>query len=494
MGQPTGKLSEPRPAALVESLRALGYDLPTAVADLVDNSVCSRARNVQVEFSADKGRSWLAVVDDGHGMSEQRLDEAMRPGTLGPATARQKGDLGRFGLGLKTASFSQARRLTVLTGIGDGGLACRTWDLDLVGQRNEWWLLDTADEEALLVADQLGFAGKGTVVLWRDLDRAGEGSVLIEGVARVRVHLAAVFGRFLSAGTLKISVGGQAVTGWDPFLRRNPATQDLGTEVLDSSGLPTRVTPYVLPHPSRLTEAEDQAAAGPSGWHAHQGFFVYRGDRLMTMGGWLRLRGLALSPPTRLARVAIDIDTVADQMWQVDIRKSRVRPPAAVRHRLTELAQLARQRSEHVFRHRGTPLARGDARGRPVTFVWQPHSQHGMLGYRVNRSHPVVSAALAGSERRSVEGLLQLVERTVPIGLIAVEAAVAPDRAPQASLEGVGEAEVRGILAAMVVGLPDDPAARTAVIAALRAAEPFNRFPDLVAEILQLPRGADGSA
>jgi hypothetical protein len=472
----------------------LGYDLPAAVADLVDNSVWARSRNIRVEFAADPGHSWLAVVDDGIGMTEDELDEAMRPGTLGPASVRKPGDLGRFGLGLKTASFSQARRLTVLTGTGHGALACRTWDLDLIGRRNQWWLLDTVDEDTLAISAQLGVGDKGTLVLWRDLDRAGEGRALIEGVARVGIHLAAVFGRFLASGSLSISVGGQNLTAWDPFLRRNTATQDLGTEPLDAADHAVRVTPFVLPHPSRLTETEQREAGGPSGWHAHQGFFVYRGGRLLTMGGWLRLPGLALSPHTRLARLAVEIDTDSDHTWQVDIRKSRVRPPIEVRPRLAELAELARQRSERVFRHRGAPLSRSDEHGRALSFVWQQKSRHGSLAYSVNRLHPVVAAALAGPQRRAVEGVLRLVEETVPIGLIAVEAAVAPDRTSQASLEGVDQTEVRTILASMVAGLPDDPGSRSAVIAALGAAEPFNRFPELVAEILRGPEDEHGSA
>lgn len=489
-----GRLSEPHPAALVESLRALGYGLATALADLIDNSITAKAREVRIEFCSDPGGAWLAIVDDGEGMTEPQLDEAMRLGTIGPHALRRPGDLGRFGLGLKTASFSQARRLTVHTSQAGGISASRTWDLEIVTKTDEWRLLDELDTEAAQIISQLDLGNRGTVVLWRTTDRAGEGAALVDAIGRAKAHLAAVFGRYLSGGKLKISVGGQYLAAWDPFLARNTLTQDLGSEVLEYDGGMAKVTLYVLPHPSRLTAAESSAAEGSRGWHGHQGFYVFRGDRLLTTGGWLGLRGLPASPQARLARLAVDIAPADDHDWQVDVRKSRVQPPSEIRQRLKELAEYARQRSEQVFRHRGTPLSRLDQRNQNLTFVWQPNSQRGEVGYRVNREHPVIAEALSGSERHRVEAVLRLVERTVPVGMIAVDAASSPDRTPQAALDGAEPDEVRDLLASIIAGLPPDPATRAAVLGRLGSAEPFNRFPDVLAEITEGARRADGSA
>ncbi|MFG1776823.1 ATP-binding protein [Micromonospora sp. NPDC049048] len=483
-------VAPPFASALVESLRGMGYGLPTAVADLVDNSVSARARHVRVEFSSDPGSGWVAVVDDGRGMPESVLHDAMRLGTAGPLAARATGDLGRFGLGLKTASFSQARRLTVVSRAGTD-LACRTWDLDLVGRLDEWRLLDQLDGQAVRLAEDLGLTGSGTLVLWRDLDRVGEGPALVEAMGAVADHLGAVFGRYLAAGRLRLTVAGHEVPPWDPFLLHHAAAQDLGSEVLTLGGHATTVTPYVLPHPARLTESEYRRAAGLRGWHSQQGFYVYRGNRLLTQGGWLGLRGLTKHPQTRLARLAVDVDSDADHLWQVDVRKASVRSPSPLRARLTELATYARDRSELVFRHRGAPVSAPGRKLRALSFVWQQHSHHGKLGYRINREHPVVAAALQSSSGRTVEAVLRLVEQTVPVGLIAAEATSSPDRTPQASLDGVDPKEVRALLSSMVAGLPTDPTIRASAIRALSGSEPFNRFPEVLDEVLEGERGAD---
>ncbi|SCF34717.1 Histidine kinase-, DNA gyrase B-, and HSP90-like ATPase [Micromonospora viridifaciens] len=483
----------PNAAALIESLRALGYHLPDAIADLVDNCVAAGARSVSVEYNTDPGTGWVAVVDDGRGMSEEQLHRAMHLGVDGPLAPRLQGDLGRFGLGMKTASFSQARRLTVLTRTAAGTTAGRTWDLAFVAQRGDWYVLDGVDDETLRISKQLGLAGPGTMVLWRDLDRCGYRRQLTDGMARVRDHLAAVFGRFLRDGRLRLKVGGQRVRGWDPFLTAHPATQDLGSALVEGGLSTAGITPYVLPHPSRLTNGENLAAAGTLGWSSHQGFYVYRNDRLLTLGGWLGLAGLRRSPQCQLARIAVEVTSDDDHDWQVDIRKARVSPPPALRDRLREIAVLTRTRSEQVFRRRGTslvPSRRKDGGG--LTFVWQQHSRRGQVAYRINRDHPVIAAALATQATAAVEVALRFVEEALPVGLIAAEVSAAPDRAAHAPLDGIGNDEVTALFRAAVAALPHDSHSRRTVIAALRSIEPFNRFPEVLDNALGV-EGATGA-
>lgn len=489
-GEPSDQHAPPQAAALIESLRALGYDLPDALADIIDNSVTAEAVTVSVEYNADPVSGWVAIVDDGRGMSEEHLHRAMHLGTDGPWVHRHPADLGRFGLGLKTASFSQARRLTVVSCTTDGRPASRGWDMEHVRRRNGWYLLDTLDDEAASIVRELGFQGHGTVVLWRGLDRCGTGKALINQMAKVRTHLGAVFGRHIGRGSLRLRVGGQPVKAWDPFVRQHPATQDLGTEPIHNGDTVVTVTPYVLPHPSRIDEGESRSAAGPSGWMRHQGFYVYRGDRLLTLGGWLGLPGLRPTQPTQLARISIDVSTDDDHSWQVDVRKATVIPPANLRDRLAEIAALARTRSEQVFRHRGSTSDRRGGGGGQLVFVWQQHSRRGNIGYRVNRQHPVVAAALAGAEE-TVGPLLRLLEETVPVGLIAAESNSAPERTPQAPLETEDRDEVVRMLRAAMTRLPADVTSKAAFLQALRSSEPFNRFPDVLSEVLD-GEGTDG--
>ncbi|MFD4710540.1 ATP-binding protein [Streptomyces sp. NPDC058430] len=472
----------PRASALMDSLRSFGYDMATALADLVDNSLAASAHEVRVEFSTDVGAAWVAVIDNGRGMTESQLHEAVRFGGTGPTTERQPGDLGRFGLGLKTASLSQCRLLTVLSRTQDG-LACRTWDIDLVRAVNDWHVLVTADDEALRIAEEVDFRGVGTMVLWRRLDHAGEGGVLARRLGQSRSRLRMWFHRFIARGTLHLLVGGHSLTAWDPFCRQHMATQDLGTERLGNSGQ-IHVTPYVLPHPTRLDESELRAGAGPRGWNAQQGFYVYRGDRLVSAGGWLGLADLVINPQTRLARIEVLVDPSSDHLWQVDVRKSRVHPPAELEESLTRLANAARSSSGQVFRRRAVTVGEQRGRGREITFGWIQERRNGVSRYSVNRKHPVIEAALSSPDRASIEAVLRLVERTLPVGVIAIEAENDLGANPQAAMEGADEAEARADLVAMLGALPDDPTARAVAARALASVEPFNRFPSLVAEIV----------
>ena len=159
-------LAPPEPVGMVASLSSLGYSLPDAVADLVDNSVSAKAGTINVEFTWDGRSSWVAVVDDGHGMSEEALVTAMTVAARWSATDRTSTDLGRYGVGLKSASFSQCRLLTVCTAETDGPWRSRTWDLDVVEQTGEWRLLRQPPTEAEKALEQLT-AGRsvGTIVL-----------------------------------------------------------------------------------------------------------------------------------------------------------------------------------------------------------------------------------------------------------------------------------------------------------------------------------------
>ena len=162
----------PLAPATLEALRAVGYELTTALADIVDNSLAARAKRVDIDLFWDHENSWIRVSDDGRGMTEGQLREAMTLGSVSPLERRDPADLGRFGLGLKTASFSQCRRLTVRSRAAGAAPATRCWDFDFVQSVGDWALLrgavDAADDRLL---DDALDPKHGTVVLWRLLDR-----------------------------------------------------------------------------------------------------------------------------------------------------------------------------------------------------------------------------------------------------------------------------------------------------------------------------------
>ena len=164
----------PNASALIEGHRDFGYDLKTALADVIDNSISAGATSVKLEVDTSSDDPWLAIVDNGTGMSEEELIEAMRLGSKNPTDARESGDLGRFGLGLKSASFSQCRSLTVLSR-KEGVTSCARWDLDHVARRNTWALELLGKNASLSCWRHLEGYANGTVVLWEKLDRLSGG-------------------------------------------------------------------------------------------------------------------------------------------------------------------------------------------------------------------------------------------------------------------------------------------------------------------------------
>jgi hypothetical protein len=428
----------------------------------------------------------VAVVDDGRGMGDGALRAAMRF-ARNPRAQRTSGDLGRFGLGLKTASLSQARKLTVLSRNASGALAVRTWDIDHVARHRQWLVITEADAEALSIADRLGFTGQGTVVLWRHMDKLGDGPALSRRISEAGKELSLLFHRFISKGRLKLSVGGHQLTPMDPYLKSHWATLDRGYDDLEHDGHHVRINPVVLPHPSRLSGRETALASGSGGMLARQGFYVYRGDRLVVAGGWLGIAGLHNSAPTRLARLSVELPSGADLAWEVDVRKSTVRPPAALEERITELALDLRARSERVFTHRGTPAPRSGDR-RDLEVVWQQVRRLGQSEYTINRDHPLVAAALSGAGGEAVEGVLRMVESTLPVTLIQHEIAASGSPLNGQLDELADTPDVEEILStfrAMLQGLPKDPATRNAVAEQLANAEPFSRFPGLIQEVIE---------
>jgi hypothetical protein len=339
----------------MSSLRDIGYDLPSAVADLVDNAIDANSSRVAIEIVADGPDSWLRVNDDGLGISAARLDEAMRYGTHTDYAPRS---LGHFGLGLKTASLSQCRRLTVASRERDAKrTSIRRWDLDEVLKRDAWTLerLPARDAPDRL-RGPIDQVGHGTVVLWENLDRmlprrptAGMTErVLRTATGEIRDHLAMVFHRFLDGEAyddrqrLELTLNGETVEAWDPFARSEPQTRALPRQILeyeesDGRTIAIEVHPYVLPAQQHFSSVEaHRRAGGPQRWNRHQGLYIYRRDRLIQAGGWSRLR--TLDEHAKLARMAIDLPIDAEDRFAVDVAKMRVSIPEELRHGLRAVA------------------------------------------------------------------------------------------------------------------------------------------------------------
>lgn len=480
---------------MMESLRGLGYSTAAALADIVDNSISAGAVDVWVQFDWDGQVSRVTVRDNGRGMDDAALESAMRLGDRNPLDERAAGDLGRFGLGLKTASLSQCRRLTVASLSKDGAPCCLRWDLDVLAARpDDGWLLfegPAAGSDRYLAP--LADAKSGTLVLWERMDRIVTAGYKVDDflgmIDGVEKQLAMVFHRLLQGARpkLRLWINGGRVAPWDPFMTGHPAKQwSSPVERKRTAAGQIEIECHVLPHKDRLSKEDYEDAGGPDGWTSQQGFYVYRNERLLLAGGWLGLgRGRAWNREEahRLARIRLDIPNTADAEWKIDIRKSTARVPVEHRDLLTKLADHTRERARKVFAFRGAPTV--GLKGAPVAQAWRADRSTGSIRYRIDLKHPAVAAALeaAGDGARLVQAMLKVVEETVPVQRIWLDTAEGKDT-PKVGFAGEPSEVVEEVLGALY----EDMVGRKGMSPAmakkeLNATEPFQNYPDLVASL-----------
>ena len=496
---PAGLIAPPHAGAMIEALRGLGYSPEAALADIVDNSISAGASEVRIAFAWDARESRISIADNGRGMTPGELFLAMHLGARNPLEQRSAGDLGRFGMGLKTASFSQCRRLTVASRKA-GRLACLRWDLDVMASSggNSWQLLEGPAEGSEAYVEFSEDHPGGTIVLWETMDRivgqGGNEQDFLDLIDRIEAHLAMVFHRLLEGGAFRILINEKRVRPWDPFMSSNISTWSSPEVRISRGDYQVVAQAYVLPHKDKLDARDYDSGAGPHGWTAQQGFYVYRNRRLLVAGTWLGLgtgRPWRKEEQYRLARLRLDIPNSADEDWKIDIRKSTARPPAAIRQRLIDLAEDARRKSRDIFAHRGAQSTRQPQQ--ETIFVWQTTARKGGARYRIDEAHPAVKAVLdnPGADTDAIHAMLRIIEETVPVQRIWLDTAENRE-VPQLGFRGEPDSSVLAILRTLFQNLVARKGySPEAAKAQLLRTEPFQNYPGLIAELEAISTSGD---
>jgi len=485
----------PSAARLLESMRDIGYSFESALADIVDNSISAGATHIAIINDLDgEGRPFLGILDDGRGMDADELTEAMRHGSRSPREVRAEGDLGRFGLGMKTASFSQARRLTVVSRKADR-LVARRWDLDYVIDHDEWLLQMPEGGELQRIPLVEHLRADGTLVLWEHLDRLDAlGSspeqayaALNELFTAARAHLALTFHRFIApepsdgVEAITMSINGAPIAALDPFARlMHPQSDAHEVEVVGHRGSDIVVQAFTLPHHKRLTLTQLEELELGDSLVQTQGLYVYRSRRLISGGTWL---GLARKAElTKLLRVRVDVPTSLDAEWSIDVRKSRVRTPAVIRERLRPLIRRMTESAKRPYTYRGTKQAA--AAGLPL---WERVEERGAVRYQIRREHPLISALQESvGTRAAVEPLLLAMETTLPIEALFADVAGSPQAMRQHDME---PAELEQLLAAFVEAMaPGKDSLPTAVVQTILSTPIFAAQPSALSVLERLRR------
>lgn len=357
----------PSAKRLIKSLRDTGYDFKTAVADVIDNSMEAGATKVNIDIIYNGSNSKVRITDNGLGMDNQNLQEAMRFGSI--RDYEKEMEMGKFGLGLKLASLSQCRRLTLVSRSEKNtrNINGYYWDLDHIEDTDRWEILKIEPGELLKEIEDYFKKNTGTMVIWQKLDRIlnlkyPEGKMAHTRLANMcrelEEHLAMVFHKFLAGEVpnkkITIYLNENKVEPWDPFCRSEEKTIILQPTKIrinnDNNESIITIQPYVLPHQNNFSSrlAFDKAS-GPEKWNRQQGFYIYRANRMIHSGGWLGLR--TIDEHTKLARVSIDFSPLLDEEFKVNISKKGVQIPARVRDEIGAINTLVCKQAQEVYRN-----------------------------------------------------------------------------------------------------------------------------------------------
>ncbi|GIO70380.1 ATP-binding protein [Paenibacillus cookii] len=476
----------PYAPVLMESTRAIGYSIETAIADIIDNSIAANATQINIMFFPI-AEPYIAILDNGHGMNEEEIKNAMRYGSKNPLDDRETGDLGRFGLGLKTASMSQCRRLTVVSK-KESQVVAAQWDLDFIQLTNDWSLklLSSEDMADIPHVEELKVNETGTLVVWQVLDRLSMAEINFDKsmgkyMDQVRRHLSLVFHRYLGGrepgiNKIEIWMNNTKIEPIDPFLA-DRSTQVMDDESILIEGHKVMVRPYTLPHISQLSEMELSMLGGKDGLRKLQGFYVYRNKRLLVWGTWFRL--MRQGDLSKLARVRVDIPNSLDYLWTLDIKKSIAVPPEIVRKSLAGIIGKISESSVRTWAYRGKKET-DDSQIR----VWdRVKMREGGVIYKINRDYPLIEALNSGTniEKRLLEKLLVQIEKSLPLNQLYI------DLTNDQRIINENEISRQDLVTLLepLLSVCRNIQEKDEMLKRLASTEPFNQYPEILLELIQ---------
>ena len=472
----------------METARSFGnYDLASALADLIDNSITAGARNIDIiaEFEKDE----IRIIDDRKGITQSELIRAMRLGSQNPRNERQVDDLGRFGLGLKTASFSQADKLTVLTHSENGEFNGALWDLNNCVEFE--MTLYEGFEEISKLSESAIVSKPGTEVIWKNLTRLKTGSKqdsveadFNDTVNNARDELGLIFHRYLDdeipEEKINITLNGNKITSYDPYFRKNKATQKPKShkEILD--GKEIKFSQFTLPYFSKLTGAEKLMIGGKEGIVRNSGFYIYRKRRLIIRGTWFKL--VPHSELYKLSRVMVDIPNALDDQWKITVDKSGAQLPGALKKRLALwVKQSVVTRSKRVFTHKAKQELHS------VGPIWERKSRADKDEYRISPKHPLVEefvASLDLKNKKNFHQILELIEKCLPVNEIHL--AVSEDNIEKELFQGYVElpSGLTEWINKQTIEYLKSGKSKPEIIQYFQSIQPFSDFPEQVSHII----------
>ena len=488
----------PKASTLMGSLRSMGYSFESAVADVIDNSISAHAQNIRILFpSTPLDELAIGILDDGDGMKGDVLFEAMRYGSLSAEKERSEDDLGRFGMGMKSASLSQCRCLTVISFDGET-LNGFKWDYNHILMTQDWMIqeLEKNEIDELPYIERLKKQDKGTLVLWQDFDVISNSSggqvysTLVELRSTLENTLALIYHRYLTGSGMQhlhIYINELGIKPQDPFLEQHPKTtvkKEIELDIKDSNGIERiiKIRPFILPFATELKEKDKQLIGGIENLRAKQGFYVYRNKRLIIWGTWFGMK--QRSELTKNTRIRVDIPNTLDDIWSIDIKKQQASIPKQILQRLKKAVDEALDFSVRQQTYRGRTEKVNDK----IDYIWdRKRGRNNTFFYLINRESNLfkfIREKMTEEDYNYLEILLTEIEKNLPIQQLYIDKSNESIATPEETEERLDDLYQMAItLASTMMNIRSD--GWEAIINDLMNSEPWCKYPSIKDKLLE---------
>lgn len=403
----------PPAKSLISGIRSIGYSFASSVADIIDNSITAKASEINV-YADPLDEPYFVILDNGLGMNYDELKNAMTFGSDRSNKIDNELDLGRFGLGLKSASLSQCRKMTVISKEKDS-INGMCYDLEIIEAQNDWVLevLDENEVKRMPCFEQLNKYETGTLVIWQNFDKLDALATNFvtsfrNAVADAKKHVELVFHYYYDS--VSIFFNNDRIEKRDPFLINSAPRQQTGrTDPIIINGSIITITPYTLPFANTLTQ-EEKKLLGNTSIYDEQGFYIYRNKRLIIWGSWLHMN--VRSELSKLARVKIEIPSTLDKEWSLDVKKSTAKIPDKIKDQIKASLEDSIHRSKRTTRFKGVKEQQFEDK------VWNRiNLRDGFVKYELNKENPLyklLSENLSETDKRLLDSFIFQIETGLP--------------------------------------------------------------------------------
>lgn len=422
--------NEPTANILMNSMRSMGYSFESAIADIIDNSISAIADSIVISFPTDEDECFISIFDNGVGMSDNELFDAMKYGSEQKIHNRNTTDLGRFGLGLKSASLSQCKKLSVISK-KNNIISAYIWDLEHINQVKSWDILKCEDNEISLIPNYnlLNDVDSGTVVVWQNFDTFKKTDInVFDALSNLKEplykYISLIFHRFISDG-ITFKINNRIIENLDPFLENHNKTNiqrniEIPLKDLEGEEHIVVATPYILPYQTDMSKDDIKKVGGIDDYRSKQGFYIYRNNRLIIWGTWFGYKKHEL---TKNARIKIDIPNTLDDIWKIDIKKQNATIPPKIKKQLKKAILDTMGKAKKVQTHRGRVANKDN----DIDFVWNRlELREEKVTYSINRDSIIfddLKSNIDDSTWKQFETVLMAIEQTLPSQQIYVDKA-----------------------------------------------------------------------